>query len=254
MSSLPRSVAFTLLDSLRRSFLRPFILRIFCRLHNSSYHWFSFFAAGIGPHPKHAITNYHQFFINNITATDCVIDLGCGHGELAYDLARHGRLVTGIDSNISSIAEAQQHYQRPNLSFIVGDIAALQAGEHYDVAILSNVLEHIEHRVELLEAIQHFADKILIRVPLLTRDWITAYKQQHGLEYRLDDTHFIEYSADSFYSEATAAGLNISAWHAAFGELYAVCQPLTPSQSVHRVSNQPPPPVPLAINHQPLPG
>jgi SAM-dependent methyltransferase len=233
MPSTYRSIIYLLLCRIRQSGLRRSILRLLCHQHNSSYHWFSFFAAGQGPHPKHTITNYHQFFIDAINSSDQVIDLGCGHGELAYDLAKKARSVTGLDLSHQSITKAKQSYHLPNLHFSVGDITQPPEQNHYDVAVLSNVLEHIEHRIALLKVIQTYADTVLIRVPMLTRDWITVYKEQNGFEYRLDDTHYIEYSVETFRSETFAAGLSISAWHIAFGELYAVCHPAlasTPSQ------------------------
>lgn len=238
-----RQVIYQILCRIRRSFLRRPALRFFCFLHNASYHWFSFFSSGQGPHPKHAITNYHQFFIDHIDSSEDVIDLGCGRGELAHDLARHAHTVTGVDSHQPSIAHAQRTYHLPNLSFAVGDITTPLPNQHFHQAILSNVLEHIEHRIELLRTIQKYADKILIRVPLLTRDWITVYKKQHGLEYRLDDTHFIEYSPESFSAEIAAAGLSIAFWYIAFGELYAVCHP----------SHKPSPASPPATSSQPSP-
>lgn len=252
MPSTFRSIIFRFLSFVRQSRLRRPILSLLCLAHNSSYHWFSFFSAGHGPHPKHAITNYHQFFIDAIKPSDQVIDLGCGQGELAFDLAQKARSVTGLDLSAKSIAKASQTYHRPNLQFSVGDITQPLTNQHYEVAVLSNVLEHIPHRIELLKVIQTYADTILIRVPMLTRDWITVYKQQNGFEYRLDDTHFIEYSVDTFRAETAAAGLSITAWHIAFGELYAICHPS--SASVPALSTKYPAisPAPLAAENPPV--
>lgn len=238
-----RYLALQLFYLIRLSPMRRPLLRLLARLHNSSYHWFSFFAGGQGPHPKHTITNYHQFFLDNIKRPDTVIDLGCGLGELAADLARQSRSVTGIDLNSRSIAKARSQYHLPNLQFSVGDITAWTAPTHYDVAILSNVLEHVHDRPGLLRLVQSYADKILIRVPLISRDWITVYKQQHGFEYRLDHTHFIEYTPDSFLSEITQANLTLSSWHASFGELYAVCLSprLQPAGNPSPANHFPPP-------------
>ena len=48
-------------------------------------------------HPKHRLMNYHQFFLDHIRPTDRVLDIGCGNGALAYDLAGKTAHVTGID-------------------------------------------------------------------------------------------------------------------------------------------------------------
>lgn len=225
MSLSPRLLILQLLFFVRRSPLRQPLLRLFCRLHNSAYHWFSFFAGTDGPHPKHAITNYHQFFLDNIEPTDHVVDLGCGLGELTADLGRRALTVIGVDLSSRSIAKAQHQYRQSNLHFIVGDITVWTPPARFDIAVLSNVLEHVRDRLQLLRSIQSYADKILIRVPLISRDWITVYKHQHGFEYRLDDTHFIEYTPESFLAEITQANLFLSSWYVSFGELYAVCLP-----------------------------
>jgi len=90
--------------------------------------------------------------------------------------------------------------------------------------MLSNVLEHIENRIEFLEKINKLAPKILIRVPLLTRDWLAVYKKEKGWEYKLDKTHFIEYSEESFKDELNKTGLKIENIRIQFGELYAICK------------------------------
>ena len=69
--------------------------------------------------------------------------------------------------------------------------------QKFDVIILSNVLEHIENRIEFLQKIKNLAPKILIRVPMINRDWITLYKKELGVEWRLDKTHYIEYTLES---------------------------------------------------------
>ena len=79
---------------------------------------------------------------------------------------------------------------------------------------LSNVLEHIEKRTSFLKKlIDAFEDKdikFLIRVPLITRDWLPVYKKKLNLEYRLDKTHFIEYDLETFKKEILESDLKIT--------------------------------------------
>ena len=83
-------------------------------------------------------------------------------------------------------------------------------------------MEHIENRIEFLNKIKNLAPKILIRVPMINRDWITLYKKELGIEWRLDKTHYIEYTLESFKKELEKAGLNLEKYSIQFGEIWAV--------------------------------
>jgi SAM-dependent methyltransferase len=233
MASPHRQLAFRLLNRLRQSSLRHPIIKFLVKNHNFSYHWISFFASYSGTHPKHNIIKYHQFFLDNISPTDNVIDLGCGTGEVAFKISKKAAHVTGIDFSPTSIKQAQSNYVRDNLTFTVQDITTMDKDTTYNVAILSNVLEHIDDRHNFLLMTKALANKILIRVPLLTRDWLAVFKKEHGFEYRLDHTHFIEYSKQSFRQEIEKAQLHIDHLHINFGELYAVCKPAKPTANAN---------------------
>jgi len=66
------------------------------------------------------------------------------------------------------------------------------------------------------------APKILIRVPMFNRDWITLYKKELGIEWCLDSTHFTEYSLESFQEELKKVGLNLKKYKIQFGEIWAI--------------------------------
>jgi len=96
---------------------------------------------------------------------------------------------------------------------------------------LSNVLEHIEHRVIFLKKIikqipwgTKSNKVILIRVPMIDRDWISVYKKQVGVEYRLDKTHYTEYTYSQLKDELSKSNIIITNSHVRFGELYAICK------------------------------
>ncbi len=45
-----------------------------------------------------------------------------------------------------------------------------------------------------------------------------------GVEYRLDPTHYVEYTLESFTKEMNEAGIRITNADIRFGEIYAVCE------------------------------
>jgi len=47
-------------------------------------------------------------------------------------------------------------------------------------------------------------------------------KKELGLEYRLDKTHFIEYTLESFQKELEKAGFKIYNYNIQFGEIWAI--------------------------------
>ncbi|OGG92014.1 hypothetical protein A3H03_01085 [Candidatus Kuenenbacteria bacterium RIFCSPLOWO2_12_FULL_42_13] len=200
------------------------LLKKYVNQHNKAYAKISQLAVSLnnGIHPKHSIMKYHQFFLDNILATDKILDAGSGTGLIAHKIAQKAKTVTGVDNNEQHIKEAREKYGRDNLKFILADLNNYQTEDKFDKIILSNVLEHIENRIELLKKLGTLAPIILVRVPLITRDWMTVYKKQMGLEYRLDDTHYIEYDIATLQNEVNAAGLKIESWQVNWGEWWGV--------------------------------
>lgn len=181
-----------------------------------------------GLHTKHRHTKYHDFFINRIQEGQKVLDIGCGIGILAYDLITKKAVnVTAIDFSESNIAMANERYSHPLIEFVLGDALVHEFKNGFDVVILSNVLEHIENRDSFLKQLVEkiSPEKILIRVPLFERDWRVPLKRELGLDYRLDETHYIEYTPENFYDEMKRANLNIVEKEFRWGEIWAVTIP-----------------------------
>lgn len=200
------------------------ILKILVWIHNLSYRLIGIFAIkeNGGIHPKHQILQYEKFFLNNIKAKDTILDIGCGNGFLAHAISQKASKVIGIDISKKNIEFAKKRFNKENIDYIFGDATNHQFKEKFDAIILSNVLEHIENRTDFLIKIKNIAPKLLIRVPMLNRDWLSVYKKELHMEYRLDNTHFIEYTKESFQDEMTKAGLKVEHFYIKFGELYAV--------------------------------
>lgn len=180
-----------------------------------------------GLHPKHRLMKYHAWFSSRIEKGWDVMDIGCGNGALAFDIKPFCRSVTGIDISRENIDRARERFSREGISYMCADALTCQFERPYDAIILSNVLEHIEGRVEFLKRIYANQNKerppvLLIRVPMINRDWITLYKKEMGVEWRLDDTHFTEYTLAQLVSELEQAGLVMESHEIMFGECYGV--------------------------------
>lgn len=194
-------------------------------LNNVSYSIISSLAVRLnhGHHPKHRIMKYDQFFIDNIGKNDSVIDIGCGNGYLTYQIAKKAKFVAAIDLNPKNILVAKKRFTANNIDYKIADATKIQEfDQKFDVIVLSNVLEHLDNRVWFLKKVKTLAPKILIRVPMIDRDWLTIYKKHHKCSYRLDPTHKTEYTIMSFTKETKSAGLEIEDYSIHFGEIWAI--------------------------------
>ena len=145
-------------------------------------------------------------------------------------LSKKAKYVYGIEIISEFIEYAIQNYTNHNIMFINEDATKFNFKSlNHDISIvtLSNVLEHIDDRVDFLKQIKSNIKtniKFLIRVPMINREWIVLYKKEMGLEYRLDQTHFIEYTMEEFRYEIDQSGLKIINHEIKWGEIYAICE------------------------------
>jgi len=190
-------------------YISKILLKIYIWLHNYCYKKISTLVVKTnnGIHPKHQIMHYHQFFIDNINNTDTILDLGCGNGFLTSDVATKAQKIIGIDQNPENIKIAKNKYQND---------------KKFDKIILSNVLEHIENRVDFLNDLHQLSDTILLRVPMIDRDWLSVYKKENGFDYKLDKTHYIEYTLKILKKELSQSGWTINSYSIQFGEFWGV--------------------------------
>ncbi len=79
-----------------------------------------------------------------------ILDVGCGNGNITFQLANMGYSVTGIDVSHQTILKARKIHPHPQANF--QPVAAEELAEHgekYDAVVCSEVIEHL-HRPELL--------------------------------------------------------------------------------------------------------
>lgn len=174
-------------------------------------------------HPKHQITKYSTYFLKRISKNHRVIDLGCGIGVISYLVAKKAKNVLAIDSNNRSIEKAKRIHNLKNLEFKIADIYNFTTTRKFDFAILSNVLEHLETRPQILFKIRKYAKGLLLRVPNIERDWYTVYKKNVGWEYRSDLTHTIEHDFKTLKSELAEGGWRIIEASKEWGEIWCFC-------------------------------
>jgi SAM-dependent methyltransferase len=178
---------------------------------------------GDGVHPKHRLTRYHDFFVERIRADERVLDVGCGIGSVARDVAeRSGASVVGIDVSPWALDFARAHSAHPRVTYVRANVLDYEPDAPFDVAILSNVLEHVTPRIELLRALRERAgaQRLLVRVPSIDRDWTVPLRRELGLSYFSDPEHEVEYTADLLRDELGRAGWEMGEPTLAWGEIW----------------------------------
>jgi SAM-dependent methyltransferase len=177
---------------------------------------------GGGVHPKHLLMRYHDFFVERVAPGERVLDLGCGKGELAFDLAdRAGAVVLGVDRNAEYLAFARDRFRHKNLRFVQSDILEFEPEQPFDVVVMSNVLEHIEPRPMLLRRIAAMGPaRFLVRIPQLRREWQVPLRQELGLPYFSDSTHVLEYDPETIARELGEAGFEVAEQQLIWGEIW----------------------------------
>ena len=81
-----------------------------------------------------------------------VLELGCGTGELAFELANiSGARVTGIDRSQKFIDYASVNHAHPNLRFLVAEVSDSSlnsAQEKYDYIVGNGILHHLYYGLD----------------------------------------------------------------------------------------------------------
>ncbi len=74
-----------------------------------------------------------------------VLDVGCGAGFLANELARLGHEVTGVDASPRSLAAARRHDATGSVRYVQGDALDLPFDDGaFDVVCAMDFLEHVD--------------------------------------------------------------------------------------------------------------
>jgi SAM-dependent methyltransferase len=213
----------------------PWLIRPVLRLHSYCYKLAGELAIMVSDdriHPKHEIIRYESWFLDQVEPKWTVLDVGSNTGMMANLLAGKAAFVYGIELEKKLVDEAQRKRQLPNIRYFCADATSFKYSEcsPIDCITLSNVLEHIEKRTDFLGKLlsevpwrDPLKKRFLIRVPLITREWIVLYKQQLGLDYRLDHTHCVEHTPELLEQELDKCGIKIIHQDVRFGELFAVC-------------------------------
>lgn len=142
-----------------------------------------------------------------------MLDIGCSSGELTADLADKASRVVAYDISKKSIQKAKIKNMRKNICYFVGEAIKDMPTENFDVAVCSNILEHLREAKVFLRKLHTVTGTLLVRVPNFETTWINAVRKDLGMSYFLDPQHYREYSAVSLQQEIEAGGWKVESVH-----------------------------------------
>jgi SAM-dependent methyltransferase len=134
---------------------------------NNKNHWYDglFYDKLIAPNQDKSFSQI-KIIINPGSS---LLDVGCGTGRLAFQIADKCSKVDGIDLSIKNVKLANKKLSAdlfPNISFHHADVITFLSAidKKYDYAVLSYVIHEVDisQRIEILKLLSQAADKIII--------------------------------------------------------------------------------------------
>jgi len=100
------------------------------------------------------VTEYGRDLLSllEVPAPACVIDVGCGTGVHAAELAARGYDVVGVDLDAAMLERAR--VEHPEVTFLAGDVQTLHLDRRFDAAISNAALHWMPDQAAALRAIR----------------------------------------------------------------------------------------------------
>lgn len=97
-----------------------------------------------------------------------ILDIGCGNGNICFQLANEGYRVTAIDISAEAIEQAKLTHSHPNITYAVKSIEDFCPSTEFDIIVCSEVLEHLQTPFPILVKMESHLSKegcLIITVP-----------------------------------------------------------------------------------------
>ncbi len=96
-----------------------------------------------------------DFFIKNLSASKgAALDIGCGSGILAFELAQYYDHVVAVDFSAKMLAIARQKRSAPNIEYIQMDASQLALDRQFDLIVSAATFHHLPNLPAALDAIK----------------------------------------------------------------------------------------------------
>jgi SAM-dependent methyltransferase len=136
-----------------------------------------------------------------ITASQRVVDLGCGTGFNLRALAEQGLRVVGLDLRIEGLKQLRAHHEPCDV--VQADATRLPfAAGSFDTALLLDVAEHVDDETLLAEVARILRPGGVAIVSVPAHPWLWSYRDEAA-------GHVRRYSRSQLADTLNAAGLQV---------------------------------------------
>lgn len=162
---------------------------------------------------KKSPTGSHHQIVDAIAPGSHVLDLGCSQGLLARPLAEKRARVVGVDAREQDwlASELASYHQRD-----LEESLELPMGREFDFVVISDVIEHLRNREQLLRGARRFlkeGGRLIVSTPNVAlwfyRLSLLVGRFEYGARGVLDKTHVHLYTRSTFRREIERAGFRI---------------------------------------------
>ena len=102
-----------------------------------------------------SLQNQNDFFTKNLSASKgAALDIGCGSGILAFELAQYYDNVVAVDLSAKMLAIASQKRSAPNIEYIQMDASQLALDRQFDLIVSAATFHHLPDLPAALDAIK----------------------------------------------------------------------------------------------------
>lgn len=139
-----------------------------------------------------------------------MLEIGCNTGEFCALLKAHGALPFGIDFNVSAIKIAEKRF--PKIRFKSLPIEKFRTRQRFDIAIMIDVIEHLENPVAALKKTRALLKKNGFLLVSTGNGWDYLAKLicvLDGSRFLFDPTHTCEFNFLSLKNSLERSGFRI---------------------------------------------
>ncbi|HEX6897602.1 MAG TPA: bifunctional glycosyltransferase/class I SAM-dependent methyltransferase [Bryobacteraceae bacterium] len=102
---------------------------------------------------KHSRYSSHYYARLLTGANHDVLDIGCGEGFFAAELAKSGNRISGVDDRIVPANDVFEQYFSADLDHGIGPVVTQLNGKRFDRVLLLDVLEHLKSPEQILQQV-----------------------------------------------------------------------------------------------------